>query len=132
MPTWLRSARLFSGALLVLGVALLVTLVALLASGLKCDDSCADPGFADEWNDDPDSWQWNAQLYVALAGLVPAGAVLAGVIKRDPRVTRWAFAGALAAYGVWGIGFFGLVGWFVIVTLASTPLLWPLLRGRRE
>lgn len=69
-------------------------LVALVWLGLKCDESCTEPGSpteqAGEWWHTLDAWQWEAQAGLAAAALVAA---LAAVVLP---LVRWYYA-AIAA-----------------------------------
>ena len=82
-------------------------LAALFWLGLKCDESCTEPGSpteqAGEWWHTLDAWQWEAQAAFALAALV---ASLAGAVL--PLVRRYYAAMAavilgLAAFCAWAL-----------------------------
>jgi hypothetical protein len=72
-----------------------VLVIGLLATGLKCDDACAETG---RWQDSPDAWQWNLFAPLGIAAFVAGTAFLVFVA----RGSRHAAAGAFAALGVLG------------------------------
>ena len=64
--------------------AVVLALLGLLANGMRCDDNCAVgvPG----WRNDPNAWQWGAELYIALAIL--AASLLLNVLLWTRRRRR--------------------------------------------
>jgi hypothetical protein len=63
-------------------------LLGLLANAMRCDDNCAlgVPG----WRNDPNAWQWSAELAIAVAILAAAVALNVSLWTRRRR--RWMVA----------------------------------------
>ena len=79
-----------------------VALMSFVFWALTCDETCNDgPG----WHDDPDAWQWDAQLVLAGVGwaMALAGALLMFGRRRARLGTRLLAAGVLAdvAWAAW-------------------------------
>jgi hypothetical protein len=69
----------------------------LIGNGLRCDDNCSTaPG----WRNNPDAWQWDAQLLLLLTGFGVALLLTVGVFgpARLKWFLVWVEAGAL---GLW-------------------------------
>lgn len=63
--------------------ALVAAYVAILADGMRCDDSCpSEPEPGTVWWLDPDAVQWSVQLWLAVGALALAAGALVLVRKR--------------------------------------------------
>jgi hypothetical protein len=82
-------------------------LVALVWLGLKCDESCTEPGSpteqAGEWWHTLDAWQWEAQAVLAAAALLASlGAVVLPLVRRYYTAMVVVVIG-LAAFCAWAL-----------------------------
>ena len=79
-----RIAIRLTGALVYLGGAVAWMLVSYVADVLRCDDNCLAPEYWSGWQDNPNAWQWEWVVPLALAGAVLAAmAVVAGWFNRS-------------------------------------------------
>jgi hypothetical protein len=94
------------GLLFVAGTGL-AGLAALFWLGLKCDESCTEPGSpteqAGEWWHTLDAWQWEAQAAFALVALVAALATIVLPLVRWYRTAIVAVVFGLAAFCAWAL-----------------------------
>jgi hypothetical protein len=104
-----RTAR-FLGALEAVLFAVgtgIAALAALFWLGLKCDESCTEPGsptaLAGEWWHTLDAWQWEAQAALAAAALLASlGAVVLPLVRRYYTAMAIIVIG-LAAFCAWAL-----------------------------
>lgn len=93
--------------LLFAGGAGFAGLAALFWLGLKCDESCTEPGSpteqAGEWWHTLDAWQWEAQAAFALVALVAALATIVLPLVRWYRAAIVAVVLGLAAFCAWAL-----------------------------
>lgn len=104
-----RSSRILGAleGLLFAGGAGVAGLAGLVWLGLKCDESCTEPGsptdLAGEWWHALDAWQWEAQAALALVAFVAALATM------FLPLVRWYYAAiaaavlSLAAFCAWAL-----------------------------
>ena len=104
-----RSARVLGaieGLLFVAGTGL-ASLAALFWLGLKCDESCTEPGSpteqAGEWWHTLDAWQWEAQAALAGAAFVASLAALLLPLVRWYRTAIFAVVFGLGAFCAWAL-----------------------------
>jgi hypothetical protein len=94
------------GALFAAGTGL-ASLAALLWLGLKCDESCTEPGSpteqAGEWWHTLDAWQWEAQAVFAFVAFVAALAAVVLPLVRWYRTAIVAVVIGLAAICAWAL-----------------------------
>jgi hypothetical protein len=96
----LRSrARPLLASAIAVSASVLMTLGALLASALTCDESCDEA--SGRWQDSPDAWQWDAQLAIAVLGLCGALALAVAVIARRRRLARAGLAASVSSMLAW-------------------------------
>ena len=80
-------------------LSLFGTFFALIVAALTCDESCDDRSSA--WRDNPEAWQWTAQLgLAAFAALASIWALVAAIRRRSPWPPLAVSAVAWAAW--WG------------------------------
>jgi hypothetical protein len=94
------------GALFAVGTGF-AGLVALVWLGMKCDESCTEPGSpteqAGEWWHTLDAWQWEAQAVLAAAALLASlGAVVLPLV-RSYYTAMAVVVIALAAFCAWAL-----------------------------
>jgi hypothetical protein len=80
------------GAGILLVAALFGTFIAWLSYGLLCDENCSGR-----------SWELVAQLYLALAGLAPAGLMAYFAFREHWSAALRSLAVGLAVYAVWAV-----------------------------
>jgi hypothetical protein len=83
---------------------LMLELMAWLAAGFNCNESCSED--SGQWRDRSDSWQWDFQLGWATVGVGLAMAALTFAVTDRPRRAGYCFAAAVVLYA----------GWWVFVT----------------
>jgi hypothetical protein len=85
----------------------IASLAALFWLGLKCDESCTEPGSptaqAGEWWHTLDAWQWEAQAALAGAAFVAALAAVVLPLVRRYRAAMFAVVLGLAAFCAWAL-----------------------------
>src|SRR5688572_10342065 len=85
----------------------LASLAALFWLGLKCDESCTEPGSpteqAGEWWHTIDAWQWEAQAALAAAALVASLAAVVLPLMRRYYAAMAAVIVGLAAFCAWAL-----------------------------
>jgi drug/metabolite transporter (DMT)-like permease len=103
---------------LLTGFGVLLCLYLRLAT---CDESCDASG---SWHRNPDAWQWNLFLLLAVAGGVAAVVLLAAVLETGTRVAAialvtWAICAVALATLLRQLGYRhqGATGWFGIAIL---------------
>ena len=83
------------------------SLAALFWLGLKCDESCTEPGSpteqAGEWWHTLDAWQWEAQAVFAFVAFVAALAAVVLPLVRWYRTAIVAVVIGLAAFCAWAL-----------------------------
>jgi hypothetical protein len=87
-------------AFALLAAAAVATALALLLSGITCDESC-EPETSDHWYDDPDAWQWDAQALLALVGILIATAGVVQTLRRRYRSASMLIAGSAVTFAGW-------------------------------
>jgi hypothetical protein len=82
-------------------------LVALFWLGLKCDESCTEPGsptdLAGEWWHTLDAWQWEAQAALAFGAFLAAVATIVLPLVRRYHVAIAVAVVGLAAFCAWAL-----------------------------
>jgi hypothetical protein len=96
----------FEGLLFAVGSGI-AGLAALFWLGLKCDESCTEPGSpteqAGEWWHTLDAWQWEAQAALALTAFVAALAAVVLPLVRWYRTAVVVVVVGLAAFCAWAL-----------------------------
>jgi hypothetical protein len=104
-----RSARVLGAieGLLFTAGAGFASLAALFWLGLKCDESCTDPGsptaLAGEWWHTLDAWQWEAQAALAFTAFAAALASFVLPLARRYRTAVLVVVLGLAAFCAWAL-----------------------------
>jgi hypothetical protein len=85
----------------------LASLAALFWLGLKCDESCTEPGSpteqAGEWWHTLDAWQWEAQAVFAVVAFAAALAAVVLPLARWYKTAIVAVVLGLAAFCAWAL-----------------------------
>ena len=75
-----------------------IVVAALVANSLTCDDTC---GSGSGWTDDPDAWQWDAQLVLAIAAACTALAGALLLFTEERRLGARVFFAGVGAGLLW-------------------------------
>ena len=92
-----RAAAIAATVVLTL-VALYIEFWALVVLAMNCDESCGSGG---SWRNDPDAWQWKAQLGWATAGLLLIAASIPLAARRDYRTAIGAVTVGTVVFATW-------------------------------
>jgi hypothetical protein len=93
-------ARLLAAAGLL--ACLFLALLGWYFAALACDESCGTPPYS-TWTDDPDAWQWTAQLPIVALGSACVLAALGLSLAQRHRAARFTLSAGAILICAWAI-----------------------------